>query len=63
MFTKLAQESISQGYSQSKNDYSFFVRKQGTSMTILYVDDVIQTEHDNDEIMRFKTNPDRLRLF
>lgn len=41
-FAKLTQALLQQGYPQSKNDYSLFIKKEVTFMTFLvvYVDDV-----------------------
>ena len=49
LLAKLTQELLHQDYSQSKNDYSLFIKKEGHTMTFLaiYVDDVIITRNNN----------------
>ncbi|XP_021855375.2 uncharacterized mitochondrial protein AtMg00810-like [Spinacia oleracea] len=44
-FARLLNELKSQGYNQSKNDYSLFVKRDSTDITIVvvYVDDIITT--------------------
>lgn len=47
-FHKLTTELLHQGFTQSRNDYSMFIKHISTSMTILvvYVDDIIITGDD-----------------
>lgn len=44
------------GYSQSKSDYSLFLRKNNVSFIVIlvYVDDVILAGNDSSEILRIK---------
>lgn len=48
------------GFSQSKNEYSLFVKKQGHSITILavYVDDILITGNNNEAITSIKQHLD-----
>lgn len=56
-FAKLNQELVKKGYQQSKNDYSLFIKKEGTHMTFLaiYVDDILLTGNDPNEIHDLKS--------
>lgn len=51
-FAKLHLELTHQGFVQSKNDYSLFVKRTTTSITIVavYVDDIILTGDDFNSI-------------
>lgn len=55
-FPKLTIELLHQGFIQSHNDYSMFIRKSSTSMIIVvvYVDDIIITEDDSAAITALK---------
>ncbi|KAL2921578.1 Retrovirus-related Pol polyprotein from transposon TNT 1-94 [Bienertia sinuspersici] len=55
-FAKLLQELKFQGFEQSKNDYSLFIKKRGTDITIaaVYVDDVIVTGSNTEAIQNLK---------
>ena len=55
-FAKLTQKLSLQGYSQSRNDYSLFIKKQGHHITILaiYVDDIILTGNNHQKIEETK---------
>jgi len=55
-FSKLKDTLISLGYIQSKNDYSLFLNKTSTHITILavYVDDILLTGSDYIEIQHVK---------
>ena len=55
-FTKLKDTLISLGFVQSKNDYSLFLNKTSTNITILavYVDDILLTGSDSKEIQHVK---------
>ena len=48
-FTKLKDTLLSLGYVQSKNDYSLFLNKTSTNITIIavYVDDILLTRSDS----------------
>ena len=50
-FTKLKDTLLSLGFIQSKNDYSLFLNKTSTNITILavYVDDILLTGFDPKE--------------
>ena len=56
MVAKLTNELIHQGFIQSKNDYSPFVKCSATSITIVavYVDDIILTGDDLSCIQKLK---------
>lgn len=60
-FAKLLQELLKQGYKQSKNDYSLFVKRKEETLTILavYVDDIILTGNDIEEICLIKSHLDK----
>ena len=47
-FSKLKETLLSFGYNQSKNDYSLFLNKTATNITIIavYVDDILLTGSD-----------------
>jgi len=55
-FTKLKDTLLSLGFVQSKNDYSLFLNKSSTNITILavYVDDILLTGSDCKEIQHIK---------
>ncbi|KAJ8774429.1 hypothetical protein K2173_016875 [Erythroxylum novogranatense] len=55
-FSKLTSTLLSLGYNQSASDYSLFVHTKDASLTFLlvYVDDVILTGNDLDEIDKVK---------
>ena len=57
-FAKLVSELLSQGFSQSKNDYSLFIRDQQNSFTAVavYVDDILITGNDQSVISTLKTH-------
>ncbi|KAL8133051.1 hypothetical protein AgCh_008493 [Apium graveolens] len=57
---KLVEELICQGFMQSKNDYSLFIKRQGSVMCIaaVYVDDVILTGDDLQAIHSLKQHLD-----
>lgn len=57
-FAKLSQKLHFRGYKQSKNDYSLFLKTTPAKLTILvvYVDDILITSSDPDEITNFKTH-------
>lgn len=57
-FEKLASELVSLGYTQSKNDYSMFIKRCSTTITIVavYVDDIIVTGDNSLEIEDLKTH-------
>lgn len=49
---------IDQGFVQSKNDYSLFLKKSGSRITIfaVYVDDIVVTGNDFDTIADIKNH-------
>jgi len=55
-FSKLSNTLTSLGYQQSKNDYSLFINKCSTHITLVavYVDDILITGSDNAEIIHVK---------
>ena len=55
-FAKLQHELILQGFKQSKNDYSFFIKNKDSFITVVavYVDDIIVTGNDNSVILHLK---------
>ena len=57
-FAKLLQELKFQNFTQSKNDYSLFIKRVGSNITIaaVYVDDIIITGTDLVEINAFKAH-------
>lgn len=57
---KLVAELIDQGYKQSKNDYSLFIKKYDQHITIIavYVDDIIITGSDIQAINALKSHLD-----
>lgn len=57
-FSKLVSELISQGFVQSKNDYSLFIKRSGSFITIMavYVDDIIVTGNDLVSITAIKNH-------
>lgn len=57
-FAKLLSALQSLGYTQSKNDYSLFIKRVGTHITIaaVYVDDIILTGTDQLEILALKSH-------
>lgn len=61
-FSKLLQELVFQGYEQSKNDYSLFIKHNGSLMTIVavYVDDIIVTGDDLQETESLKAHLDKV---
>jgi len=56
-YDKLAQVLCSRGYSHSESDYSLFFRKSGVSLVFVavYVDDIILTGTDVEEITSLKS--------
>jgi len=56
-FSKLKETLMSFGYTQSKNDYSLFLNKTSTNITIIavYVDDILLTGSDYKEIQHIKS--------
>ena len=56
-FSKLSHALQQQGFLSSKNDYSLFLKKTVTTITIvaIYVDDIILTGNDSLEISNLKT--------
>lgn len=56
-YVKLSQALFSRGYRHSLNDYSLFVKKstQSTVYLAVYVDDIILTGIDLDEIVVLKS--------
>ncbi|XP_057520729.1 uncharacterized mitochondrial protein AtMg00810-like [Amaranthus tricolor] len=61
-FAKLTSELISQGYTQSKNDYSLFLKTVGSFITIVavYVDDILITGNDSQGISQLKSHLDHI---
>ncbi|KAL8135551.1 hypothetical protein AgCh_010260 [Apium graveolens] len=61
-FSKLVSELLYIGYTQSKNDYSLFIKKQADLITIVavYVDDIILTGNDNHNINNLKVHLDKV---
>lgn len=61
-FEKLASELIYLGYYQSKNDYSMFVKKSGSTITIVavYVDDIVVTGDNSADITSLKLHLHRV---
>lgn len=59
-FAKLVQELAVQGFAQSKNDYSLFIKKQNSNITlaVVYVGDMIVTGDDIDNIDQLKNHLD-----
>ncbi|GJS73677.1 retrovirus-related pol polyprotein from transposon TNT 1-94 [Tanacetum coccineum] len=55
-FSKLSSVLLEFGYTQSKTDYSLFVKKEGTSFTVVlvYVDDLLITGNDESQINSLK---------
>ena len=55
-FSKLKETLLSLGYSQSKNDYSVFLNKSTSHITVIavYVDDILITGSDHEEIKHVK---------
>lgn len=55
-FARLNEELLHKGYYQSKNDYSLFIKKIASNLTVVavYVDDIILTGSDLDEILLLK---------
>lgn len=49
-------ESLLQGFTQCKNDYSLFIKRVGSQVTIatIYVDDIILTGNDLSSITALK---------
>lgn len=60
-FAELVGELTLQGYTQSKNDYSLFIKRNGCLMTVaaMYVNDIILTGDDVMEIHGLKQHLDR----
>lgn len=56
-FAKITYALQQQGYSQSKNDYSLFLKKDSSNVTIsaIYVDDILMTGTNHTEILALKT--------
>jgi hypothetical protein len=61
-FTKLLSELLAMGYTQSKNDYSLFIKKQGNNITIVavYVDDIIVRGNLASEVQILKSHLNKL---
>lgn len=61
-FAKLHHELLIQGFKQSKNDYSLFLKKTGDHMTIaaVYVDDILLTGDNLSEINALKAHLHRV---
>ena len=61
-FAKLTTELTRQGFTQSKNDYSLFIKHVSTSITIVavYVDDINLTGDDISAIHRLKHHLHRI---
>lgn len=61
-FAKLVGELCNQGFCQSKNDYSLFIKKGLFKITIaaVYVDDMILTGDDDREIKNLKIHLDNI---
>ncbi|XP_021763635.1 uncharacterized protein LOC110728268 [Chenopodium quinoa] len=59
-FSKLHNELIQQGYSQSKNDYYLYLKRSAGYLIVVavYMDDIIITGDDTDEILRLKKHLD-----
>jgi len=59
-FSKLKDTLISLGYTQSKSDYSLFLNKTSTQITVIavYVDDILITCSDYAEIQHVKQHLD-----
>lgn len=57
-FSRLASELKLKGFVQSKNDYCLFLKSPNNSMTVaaIYVDDIILTGDNNDEIRHLKAH-------
>ena len=57
-FAKLTMELFYQGFVQSENDYSLFIKHTPTSLTVaaIYVDDIIITGNNNSIIQSLKTH-------
>lgn len=55
-FSKLSKALLSCAYSQSKSDYSLFVRNNNASFTVIlaYIDDVILAGNDSSKMSRIK---------
>ena len=55
-YSKLSEALHQQGYSHSPNDHSLFLKKNGSSSTIVavYVEDVLVTGNDTEEILKLK---------
>ena len=55
-FAKLIDALVSHGFTQSKNDYSMFIKKLNEDITILtvYVDDILITGNNPQEIQHLK---------
>lgn len=55
-FAKLHHELLNQGFIQSRNDYSIFIKRTHNSFTVaaVYVDDIIVTGNDVDCIIHLK---------
>ena len=60
-FQKLSTTLLSLGYQQSKNDYSLFLNKSSTHITIIvvYVDDILRTGSNKVEIDHVKHHLDQ----
>ena len=61
-FAKLVHELQHQGFIQSKNDYSLFIKKQGSLITMaaVYVDDIILTGIDSATVDKLKRHLDAI---
>ena len=55
-FSKLKETLLSLGYSQSKNDYSLFLNKSVSHITVIavFVDDILITGSNHEEIKHVK---------
>ena len=56
-YEKLADSLCSRGYQHSDSDYSLFFKKRGSSLVFvaIYVDDIIMTGNNVDEIISLKS--------
>ncbi|GKB81856.1 reverse transcriptase, RNA-dependent DNA polymerase, partial [Tanacetum coccineum] len=57
-FSKLSNALIEFGFTQSKTDYSLFLKKEGSSIRVVlvYVDDLLITRNDQSQIFKLKTH-------
>ena len=61
-YAKLSEVLLQKHYKHSKNEYSLFCKKDGSSVVFLavYVDDILLTGNDETEIASLKELPDLL---